>query len=585
VSQLLQASTVNGAAGRGLTPKVRVCWQLLWCAGIATGLLQSWAFRHSVRSDGVSYLDIARACSHGDWQSLVNGYWSPLYPFLLGGVFYIVKPSFYWESTIAHLANFGIFVISFACFEQFVKMLAQSQRKESNSPDETERMPEWALWILGDTLFIYFSLLFIGMDRIQPDLCVAALVYLAAAFLLRIRRGDDRWTTYAGFGATLGAAYLAKAIMFPLAFVFLGCALLVRKPLSRAVPRTALALVIFLLVSAPFILALSEQKGRLTFGDVGRIAYAEFVDGATRHIHWQGEPVGTGIPVHPTRMLMVSPPLFEFATPPMGTYPPWYDPSYWYEGIVAKFNLRNQLRAVRYTIEEYAGILPYMSGVFVGFLGMALFARSDGSFGKGFFKEWPIWVPAAAALGLYGLVYVEARYVAPFFVLIWMSLFAGLRFPRSSVAQAFVRTLTLAMGLMFGMGIMWLAGRSLFRALQPLPFVNWQVAEGLREIGLQPGDRVASIGFALEGYWAHLAGLKIIAEIPLGGVASFWTSPAQIQSEAFADFAQAGAKVVVTDQALPPGSAEGWQEIGGTGYFAHRLDGIPSVPTKRGTGE
>jgi hypothetical protein len=574
-----KSSPLDGTHGEdnGSTRAISNCRRLLWCAAIIIGLLQAWAFRHSVNADAISYLDIAIECAKGNWHSLVNAYWSPLYPFLLSLVLRLLRPSAYWESTVAHFANFGIFILSFTCFEFFLKELIRSLPRRDSSTPEVEPMPEWALWLVGDSLFIWLTLLFIRLELLLADICVPALVYLAAAMLLRIWKGKGGWLAYAGLGGILAVGYLAKAVMFPLAFVFLGCGLLAARPLRRALSGTALALSVFSLVAGPFISAISWQKGRLTFGDVGKIDYAEYVDGVTLSIHWQGGPCGTGVPVHPTRMLRASPPVFEFATPIPGTYPPWYDPSYWYEGVAPRFSLRNQIRTIRYTVEEYAGILPYMGGLYVGFLGMALFAHAHGQPWKGMASYWPIWLPGVAALGLYGLVYVEPRYIVPFLVVIWMALFAGLRFPRSQETKALVAPFVLAAVLMMCTGIAWLAGRALFRALQPPPFVNWQAAQGLHEFGIDPGDKVATIGFGAGGYWAHLAGVRIVAEIPLGGRPIFWASDPQTQSEVLADFAKAGARIAVSDQEPPLGSRGGWREMGGTGYFVHKLGGGPAV--------
>jgi hypothetical protein len=578
--ETLVESRKSTAADRALelladrnVPNIR---RLFWLAAVITGLLQAWAFRHVARSDGIAYMDIAWACAHGEWHNLINAQWSPLYPFLLGLSFRLLRPTLYWESTIVHLMNFVIFVFAFFCFEVFLKQLIRSRHTAFCAPRDDEALPGWALWMLGDSLFIYLSLLFIHIEALTPDLCVAALVFLTSAFLLRIRSGKGGWAAYPTLGAILGIGYFAKAVMFPMTFVFLTCCVLSTRPFRRGISRTAVALAVFLLVSAPFLVALSKSKGRLTFGDAGRIAYAAFVDSAAHGIHWQGGPDGTGTPVHPTRMLLATPPVFEFATPVKGTYPPWYDPSYWYEGVKPVFNVRNQLRDIRYTIEEYAGILPYMAGVLVGFLGMALYVIRDGSLCRDIIENWVIWLPGTAALALYALVYVEARFVAPFFVLVWIGLFASLRFPRSRSAQVFVRCMTLATVITLGVGIAWLAGRALFRALAPQSFENWEVAQGLKDLGIRPGSDVASIGYALDGYWAHLAGVRIVAEVPLSGVSAYWASPPEIQSKVLADFASAGAKIVVTEQGLPLGSASGWQRIGQTSYFAHDLRAVSS---------
>src|SRR5207302_6639713 len=45
----------------------------------------------------------------------------------------------------------------------------------------------------------------------------------------------------------------------------------------NSVQKTAIAMLAFLAVSGPFIAAISYAKGRPTFGDSGRLAYAECI--------------------------------------------------------------------------------------------------------------------------------------------------------------------------------------------------------------------------------------------------------------------------------------------------------------------
>jgi hypothetical protein len=61
---------------------------------LVLGLLQAWAGRHSMQSDGISYLDMGDAIVRGDWRMALNGYWSPLYPFLLGACERRLEPRF-----------------------------------------------------------------------------------------------------------------------------------------------------------------------------------------------------------------------------------------------------------------------------------------------------------------------------------------------------------------------------------------------------------------------------------------------------------------------------------------------------------
>jgi hypothetical protein len=359
--------------------------------------------------------------------------------------------------------------------------------------------------------------------------------------------------------------------MFPLSFVFIGCCLLSVKPFTKSALRTIVAVGCFAAVASFLIWPLSREKHRFTFGDTGKIAYAEFIDGATRYVHWQGGPDGVGRPIHPTRQVLASPPVFEFAKPIGGTYPPWYDSSYWYAGIVPAFRIGNQLRAIRYTIEEYVGILPYFGPVLVAFLCLGFFARSEGPVWRDLLNQWHLWIPALAGLGLYALVYVESRLVGPFLLLACVALFASLRFPDTDAARLIQRVVSLALAIVLCLGIGWLGARSFFRALSPKPFVDWQVAEGLKRSGIEPGDKIASMGYSLNAYWAHLAGVRIVAEIPMGAASEYWSCLPRVKSEILADFSNAGAKAVVTDQSPPGGRSDEWKGIGETGYFIYML--------------
>src|SRR6185437_4363093 len=90
--------------------------------------------------------------------------------------------------------------------------------------------------------------------------------------------------------------------------------------------------------TAPFIVALSLAKGRLTFGDSGTINYT--VNVGTVQFFMPREP---GM-LHPVTRISSSIEAYEYAEPIAGTYPLWYDPTYWHEGISPHFNMKRQLR-------------------------------------------------------------------------------------------------------------------------------------------------------------------------------------------------------------------------------------------------
>ena len=312
-----------------------------------------------------------------------------------------------------------------------------------------------------------------------PDMCVAAFVYLASGVVIRIRAGEGSWALFSLLGVVLGMGYLAKAAMFPLAFVFLMTSLFAAGSLRRALPRTLLGLAVFFLVGGPYMLALSRVKGRFTFGESGRLNYAEFVSGVTRFIHWQGQGRGTGTPKHPTPQISDLPPAYEFATPVGGTYPPWYDQSYWYEGVIARFDLKGQLMALSETGYEYSVMLGDQEGLLVGLLAFFLLG----------YRGWPSWIrlarqwhltgPALAALTMYALVCVKSRYVPSFIVLLWMGLFSGVDLPNSTRIRKATRCVAIAMVVAIALLSARAIARDLVYGMNHPGHLQWEIARFL----------------------------------------------------------------------------------------------------------
>src|SRR6266568_8123703 len=94
-----------------------------WIAGILLAIAQAWIFRYQVSTDSISYLDMSDGVLPGsDLHRLINGVWSPLYPFLLGvfrRIFSVSAPN---EIVAAHLLNIVFFIFAFVCFEFFLSV-------------------------------------------------------------------------------------------------------------------------------------------------------------------------------------------------------------------------------------------------------------------------------------------------------------------------------------------------------------------------------------------------------------------------------------------------------------------------------
>src|ERR1035437_1946521 len=211
-----------------MTNRMASCKRLrifFWCAAIALGAADVWATRFTMNPDGISYLDIGAAYWRGDLHTAINAYWSPLYSWILGFFLKVLKPSAYWEYPVVHLVNFLIYVAALACFDFFlVTFIAYCKRRDQQHKDGYTGLSELDWWLLGYSLFLSSSLILIGLRVVTPDMCVAAFVYLASALIVKIRSGFAVRSTSVFLGIVLGFAYLTKAVMFPLAFVFLAVA-------------------------------------------------------------------------------------------------------------------------------------------------------------------------------------------------------------------------------------------------------------------------------------------------------------------------------------------------------------------------
>lgn len=536
-----------------------------WLTALALGAASAWITRFTMNPDGVSYLDIGDAYWRGDWHNAINAYWSPLYSWILGFFINSLRPTPHWEYPLVHAVNLLIYLAALACFECFLNIFVGQREQHERELVARQRMalPSNSWRLLGYTLFLSSSLILTGLGPVTPDMCVAALIYLASAFILRIRGRTASTGTYIGLGIVLGLAYLAKTAMFPLGFAFLATALFAGGFSRRSVRNAALAMLFFLAVSVPFIAALSHAKGRLTFGDSGKINYAICVEGDDWYI-----PITRKLD-HPVRILSEVPLSYEFSTPISGTYPLWYDLSYWHEGIEMHFNLHGQLAALLQGMRRY-GLIVLNTFVQLNFsLALLILFALSPSFV--FFRRcgglWPVWTPALAALLLYSLVVVEFRYVAPFFLLLWLAAFSGIELPATYKFRGLVSAILA--GLVITTLILVFLWLHVSREPEAVKFS--EAVTAMQHLGLRAGDQLAIVGTDPGGQdvapVARLGRMRIIAEILQPD--KFWAADAWSREQLVSAFKGAGAKAVLAYQ--PPSAEKDWVKLGNTDYWIYRL--------------
>jgi hypothetical protein len=519
-----------------------------WIAiALVIGLIQAWANRFYMAYDGVSYLDIGDAYLRGDWHAAINGYWNPLYAWVLGIGLAVLRPSAYWEYPAVQLINFGIYAATVAAFEYFLRGLLQKREDAAT------------IRLIAYALFLWTSLELIRVWMVNPDMLVAASVYTAFGVLVR---APAKWTPVV-LAAALAAGYYAKAVMFPIGLMVLliGWVVLPRR-------QALVATIAFALMSAPLIMALSRSTGHLTFGDTGRLNYSWYVNGVESRF-WEGGPAKAGQPQHPARVVIDSPRVYEFGGVFSATYPIWYDPSYWSRGLQVWLDPTQLIHNMRSNAKGVAKLLVYQGGGFL--LGWVLcwFLQEHRSVPTRRPPTLLAWMVSAAAIVLYCVVHVEPRHLGAFAAVLFLVPFAMVQIRSKRLAA------TVA-----GLGLIWAAcfysvtttQGERFRPWDSTPEnVSWQVASGLQRLGLTAGDKVASVCYGMHNVrWARLARVRIVAEVDRDS--NFWRLSDADQQRALTALSSSGAKMAISDEP-PPASqhAAGWKRIGSTSYYVHLL--------------
>jgi len=531
----------------------------------------------SMNADGIAYLDIGDAYFRADWTNAINAVWSPLYSWILGFANFVFKPSMQWEFPTVHIINFLIYLGALASFEF---MWGNVRADETN--DKSHRIPDWLWWTLGYLLFVWTTLSLIQIWSVTPDMLMAALVFLAAGVVSKIRSGEENNRIFLSLGLILGLGYLSKTFMFSVAFVFLGLAWLVQERTRASFLKTLLAAGIFLFVSLPFILLISESKGKFTIGEAGTVTYLRYVNGMP-FPHWQGNPLEGIIPTHPSRIIHRSPDIYEFGGQVGGTYPISTDPSYWYEGVEPRFDFRSLLVRLFASSLVYLELFFQKQGVFVACV-MALYVmgqRQKYRFDE-VLRRWALSIPAIIAFILYGMVLVQGRYVGVFVLLFWTDLLSNIRLAKTANNKLWLNALSMiaSVGLLTNILMFNLDG---FNRLNPSlevvsseqsapPAKPLAVAKALNELGINPGDEVGVIGYAYDSFWARLARVSIVAEMLDEDAMDLWHGDSVLQQEVLQSFASVGVKAVVAEYVPDYAQLNSWHQVDDSNYYVYRFD-------------
>jgi hypothetical protein len=514
----------------GLLPRsnrARIVWLVaIWSLTLAP-------FAPQLGHTYVPYLDMASGAVYGSAGSLINLYWSPLYPALQTVWLAVFRPAPYAELKLIYWLNWLIFLAS-CCSFGFLCSSWLRCVKARNESDSEGRSLHGAAAFCGFGVFLWTVTRYCGIDWGTPDLCVVSVIFLAAGIGCRLCVAGSGWGLYVALGCVLGLGYYAKAAMLPIGLLLL-VSLLFFAPSAPAKRRgLALAAAVLLFSAGPLVYELSRRAGRFTTGDAGSLNYAWYVNGVRPFFWpaWTGGPAGCGVPAHAPLRLFESPLTLEFGTPTPGTCSYLYDPSYWYKGVQPRFDFKRQVQRLWSHVDFFlertaeAGLL-IGAALALCALGWRNRRRPPGAPSLRWMVAWPL-----AAIAMYAAVHVESRFIGGLVVVFWLGVLGAL-FARVGSGAVRIAALALGGGLLVPALLQqgFTATQSLkdaIRSSRPAWYLS--AASDLARAGIGKGDGVASVGADFPEYSMHLLGARLVALIPDEEAPAFWRmSPPELE--------------------------------------------------------
>ncbi len=520
--------------------------------------------------DGIQYLDNADAYSRGDWKNAANTYWSPGYPWILAAAFRIIHPDRINQFETTHLINWFIFAAAVLTFTAFLTVVSLRFRGGLLWP--------WPFVALAFAVCAYELLNASSLVYVTPDVLVAAFVLAAACLLIVIDLRPDSWWPPAALGFVLGLGYLAKAPFVIFTLLAILSALFIEGSWMTRVKRVVILAIAFVVIALPYIAFLSRESGRFTYGESGDLNLTWGLDDMS-YYHWQGGQPGAGQPLHPTRRLSTNPPVYEFASPIAGTYPPWYDPAYWNQGLRKKFTIAALSRMIAASGAAYVYFISHTQlPLVLSALVLLLMVADRHRARKALSRISYLWIFALFPLLLYLLIF-EPRYIAGFLVILWVCVFAVLFEAAPETMRPATRIVCALVAILLGSQVLIEAKQKpQLRVLRDVPQTASadpfrQVARDLNRLGLAPGDRIALIGDDHAYFWARLAGVQIIAEAwPDDCRPSTTVCPAAAQWPRIkAALATTGARWIVSEYVPGLTGGDGWRQVGSLPLFLYDL--------------
>jgi hypothetical protein len=376
--------------------------------GIAICVALTWYSRWALNVDGVAYLDLARAVRSAEWHDFIQGYWSPLYPALIGSLSTVTDGAPATLLTLSHLLNGTVAIAALA-------LLWWWGRRDARP------------WFTP-AIVATFLLASAGLPRLEavtPDVLLLALLCWVGYELL-FHRGVRPLL----LGAALGLSFLAKTSVWPWLLLSIPLRLWSAEG-SKGRKGVAISSGVAILLAGLWIVPLSVKTGHPTLGSAGSLNYGWYIEGSdarTPDTHLGRHREARAIPIDSTRSVEV----VTFERGDRWTYAPWSDPTAWGEGVLTANrgipSLSDLLaywgRQAAYTFGYW--ILPVLLGVVVP----AAAAFWDRDLPRRLFPDHRSRIGtlllALAGILQFVAIHSEPRLIAPFVFLFGAALLDGI---------------------------------------------------------------------------------------------------------------------------------------------------------------
>jgi hypothetical protein len=568
--------------------------------GLTVAYLQSIAWYNSVGWDETSYLTLAQFWREGRFADFINPYWSPLYPAIIGiGAFF--APAAEAERTVITVVQFLCYVFFWvACvlfWREVYRLHAYFQKADGNAP-----LPLGLATVFMAALSLVSGLVFTNLDAKTPDLLAAAIYTLANFYILALFKPEsdhadtsvqdqrDAVKRAVCIGLFMGVSYLAKAFFGCWAAICMVLLYATRKYYGLTKKSFAVMAAAVAVTAALYVVPISIQLHRPSIGEAGKyqIAFCG-VDGLGPMVSLLH---GSRDCVHPSRIFVESPRVYEFAEPFDVPYSPWFAPAYWNEGL--KFKIDWPLYW-----QMAIGKLGRLQRFYVGYLavfliGLALATRRLLPFSKERLRLIaPVFAPSIlCVIILFFFSASDGRY----FIGLANPLFAGLLIALQVNAKTRQKVLKGTMALTSMVILFVFSYVSFFHAFFALPQLrSWftavtgiktldfgdthgLTAAQLARLGVKPGDRIARIAKYRQGefFWTRLARVRVVCE-SIDPKGFFGVSEGERQM-IYDKLRKFGVKAIVFDWSFqdPEEAAKvsgpDWVQVPGTNNYIRMLD-------------